>query len=32
MFLSTKGYLTLKHFDIRTNTKFRNLVVHIPVV
>lgn len=31
-FLSTKGYLTLKNFDIRTNTNFRNLDIHIPVI
>ena len=29
-FLSTKGYVTLKNFDIRTNTNFRNL--DIPVI
>lgn len=31
-FLSTKGYVTLKNFDIRTNTNFRNLDIYIPVI
>ena len=31
-FLSTKGYLTSKNFDLRTNTNFRNLDIHIPVI
>lgn len=31
-FLSTKGYFTLKNFGIRTNTNFRNLDIHIPVI